>query len=87
MGAALCVTVPLYHLRVKHDTFTPVLNCKLDLPPKTKVDAELIIAAHAASRTSHSPSLSSGTISAACASSSDAELLIAAHAALRTRSW
>jgi uncharacterized membrane protein YedE/YeeE len=45
MGAALCVTVPLYHLRVKRDSFAPVLNCKLDLPPKTKVDAELIVGA------------------------------------------
>eukprot|EP01050_Picozoa_sp_SAG11_P018025 SAG11_NODE_2667_length_3114_cov_3.233167_4_plen_402_part_00 len=43
MGSALAIAVPVYHLRLKSDSFTPLLNSKLDLPKKTKIDAQLII--------------------------------------------
>jgi hypothetical protein len=42
MGAALGITVPLYHFWLKTDSFTPVLNSKLDLPTKTTIDAQLV---------------------------------------------
>lgn len=42
MGAALGITVPVYHFWMKTDSFTPVLNPKLDLPTNTTIDAHLI---------------------------------------------
>lgn len=43
MGAALGITVPVYHLKLKKDSFKPVLNSKLDLPAKTKIDVQLVV--------------------------------------------
>lgn len=43
MGAALCLTVPLFHLRIK--SMIPVLNTKLQIPSRTDIDANLVLGA------------------------------------------
>ncbi len=43
MGAALALTVPLYHLRIK--SMVPVLNNKLEIPSRTDIDANLVLGA------------------------------------------
>ena len=43
MGAALCVTTPLYHLHIK--SMIPVLNTKLEIPSRTDIDGKLLLGA------------------------------------------
>jgi uncharacterized membrane protein YedE/YeeE len=43
MGAALCITVPLYHLWIK--SMIPVLNTKLEIPSRRNIDAKLLLGA------------------------------------------
>ena len=43
MGAALGLTVPLFHLRIK--SMIPVLNTKLELPSRTDIDLNLLAGA------------------------------------------
>ena len=43
--AALGLTVPLFHLRIK--SMIPVLNTKLEIPSNTNVDAKLVVGAGA----------------------------------------
>ena len=43
MGAALGLTVPLFHLRIK--SMIPVLNTKLELPSRTDIDLNLVAGA------------------------------------------